>query len=76
MTAWVRKKVNLGMEVEPQKVNLPPVKAPEKVNLGTPKVEKVNHPIEKVNPCKAYGRHDYALIDGAIQCRRCGTQAK
>ena len=74
LTAWIRSKVNLGMEVEPKKVNLSP-ETDQKVNLKT---EKVNPPIKKVNPskgtpnqvCRAVG-HAFIMEGGKMVCSRC-----
>jgi hypothetical protein len=81
LTAWIRKKVNLSMESEPQKVNLK-AESDQKVNLPSEMGQKVNPPIKKVNlskgtpnqVCRALG-HSFTMQGDQMVCSRC-NQAK
>jgi hypothetical protein len=71
LTAWIRSKVNLSMEVEPQKVNLKVEKAPKKVNLPSEAGQKVNPSKGTPNQvCRALG-HAFIMEDGKMVCSRC-----
>lgn len=78
LTAWIRQKVNLGLAESPKKVNHGAQKEAnptEKVNLVEPEKAEKPQKSRGKSPCHAFGRHDLAMIDGAVKCRRCGWQA-
>lgn len=68
-------------QIEPETVEKPQEsRGFDEVLETSPKIEKLKQDAikevrKRTNPCKVYGRHDMALLDGKITCRRCGYQA-